>query len=215
MAATTSATTATPLGMDLLNAIERNAASNGSHAIRVALLGCGQGDSAPRVLVEMAKSAAAVGRRVAIIDLDLQRPRDLSALGCPRTDLSAFGANPDAPLPDGNPVWIGGEPGVALAPGQVPGRAVSQLLKRTAGAFDLVLVEGPALLNNNLGDMIIDGCDQTYLIVRQNTSTLYEVDHAIERVRRLGHEPSGLIFTDRSRSIPQFVYRLLFGGRRG
>jgi len=199
----------------LLNAMDRRA---GGGPIRAAILPCRSGDGATTVVGELVKCAQMSGRTVALLDMNFMHPSVYPGLRANRQDLDDFleYGNYDAiRCPEDGILWTGSNRRNVNLALELGLRDVQELLARFGDDFDLVIIDGPAVLHNNLSEIIALSVAQTYLVVRQQQTTQLHALQAADRLRRLNIEPSGFIFNDRKRPIPESVYRLVFGVKNG
>ena len=200
-------------GIGLMNAMFRRATNK---QIITAILPCRSGDGATTVVKQLIKSVRKTNYRIAVLDLNVIDPSKSLVEGVVREDLAPLfdRENTDeVRCPDNGIFYAGvsdGEQELAMELG-IP--EINALLERFKNNFSLIIIDGPALLSTNLSEIISLCVNQTYLVVRQETTAHFQVNHAIDRLKRLGVKASGIILNDRRLPIPSFVHRLFF--RRG
>lgn len=206
-----------PFASDILNAIERKAHSqNGVAAGRariVAVFSCSRRDGGSTIVEELARGAQQLGRRVALIDLNIHDHYNFGKLQSKKLDLfEALTTEEGSSLvsPDEGLLWIAPLPDQAEKIPNIRGKYLMSLFERLREPFDYVFVDAPAILNSNLSELISLTVDQSYLVVRQQKTSQVHAEHAIERFTEIGRPPTGLIFNDRRLIIPNMIYRLFF-----
>ncbi len=201
-------------GLGLMSAMARRAKGD---KICAAILSCSSGDGASTVIARLATSAIAGGRKIALLDFNFahpspsllsdMKPRDIASLIRQESDEIIL-------CPGEGVYWAAPIKGDDSLATRINIRQIKSLLARFHENFEMVIIDGPALLNSNLGEIIALAADQTYLVVRQESTTHHEVHHAIERLQNIGVEPAGLIYNDRSLPIPDALYKILFTRRQ-
>lgn len=202
-------------GLGLLNAMNRRA---GGGPIRAAVLPCKTGDGATTVVGELVKCAQMSGRTVALLDMNFMHPSVYPGLRANRLDLDDFleyGNFDPIRCPEDGILWTGSNRRNVNLALELGLKDVQGLISRFGDDFDLVVIDGPAVLHNNLSEIIALSVDQTYMVVRQERTTQMQAFQALDRLRRLNIEPAGFIYNDRKRSIPDSVYHLFFGRQNG
>lgn len=194
----------------LLNAMAHNA-SNGQ--IISAILPCKAGDGATAVVKDIVKCAQKSGKRLALLDLDIFYPTDFSNLKITKADLWGFvnkAQKEQIACPKEGVLWIGpGENKEKLA-ADLGIQEVKNLIDRLKDNFDIIIFDCPPVLGSNICETISLNVEQSYLVVKQESTTYFQVNHAIERLRRIGVEPAGIILSGRRLTIPRAFYKLLF-----
>ena len=201
-------------GSDLLAAIDRAAGVEERHGAHlVTILPCGGGDGASTVLREVVHSAARAGRRVALVDMDLEHPRSQEIDGATIINLEELlEGDGDVGCPEGNLLWVKSsitDPNLML---ELNGPLVTKTLNRLRPNFDHIFVDAPPVLLGNLSHLIAQRCDQVYLTVRQQFTPQSNVESAVSLLSSVGIGTTGLIYNDRRFLVPQGVYKMLFRG---
>ncbi len=197
-------------GLAVINTLEGRAEKR---PVVAALLSCQPDDGDRLVIRRLINGAQGLGRKIALLDLNLEPPALTFRGEVDQRSLAKFlseGGEGKIAAPAGGILALTARSEdrdslLALGPGDL-----AKLIGRLEGSFDLILLTGPSPLRHSLGELIALAADLQYLIVRQEVTTLFQAQSTVERLRRLGIEPAGFIFSDRRYPIPQKLYSFLF-----
>lgn len=174
----------------------------------VAMIGTAPGEGVSSIVSDVAASLREGNRKVAVLDFSHEtgadKAHDLGRLlenpaSAPTDELMVARLSPEAVA----------SPGFRLTTAQV--QALVQRLRQT---HEFILLDLPPVLTSDMYDTTLPQVDRYYLVVRQAVTTEHRLLRALERLRRNNVDPEGVIYNSRRRTIPDVVYRVLFGGRR-
>jgi hypothetical protein len=196
----------------LINAFDQNTDPDSAEGPTIAITSCAQGSGSAQIVIEVINKALSMEKTIVFIDFNSKKPVSLNIEKKNQLSLSAFLSAQGPLVSRGVLTWVSPQNGDKLNE-EFTGKEINLLLEKAREMSDFVLVRPPAILNNNLSELIISQCDQVYFVMKQEKTSYYEVQHAINRSRRIGKEPTGLIFNARRLLIPEFIYQMFFHAR--
>jgi len=196
------------------NAVDSELFLRGERASRmIAVVSAGRGEGRTTLAFLLAAMAAASdpGRRVLLVDADLERGRLGEMLGlAPQSEglreLMAGRISPPqaihaSALPNLSLVPRGGTSALAFAP-----RPLQALLDSVAPQFDLVIVDTPAGSASSAALLIAKLAGSAVMVVRYRGPTHEQAASFLADVSRTGAEIVGCVMNQREYVIPAFLY---------
>lgn len=179
----------------LLDLIE----DEGARVFQVASAGPGAGKT--HVALLLAQSFARMGKRVLLVDADL-RSRELSArlgIGDGPGLIAALREGTDEPFRDLTPNLSVLHAGADGAGDEMLGElladgAMSTLLARWRGQFDLVLIDGPPVIPVADARILARRVDGSIFVVREGHCRRSDVFEALAALERAGGRIAGLVY---------------------
>lgn len=202
-------------GHQIIHSIERLAPKK---CPRVALLAVQQGDGATTVLRQVLEAARSAKRAVALLDLAGTGAQRFEGMNMRVADLRqriASGIDEVIEPPKEGGVVVGdAHPSGETERANLETRHIRRLADMFGERFDFVLIDAPAVFGSAMAETIAQTADLVYLIVRQDATVQHQLLNAVDRLERIGIRPAGIIYNERTRPIPEFIYRTFFGGGR-
>ncbi|MBI1291999.1 hypothetical protein GC173_12275 [bacterium] len=201
----------TVFGSNLMDTIESMAQSSGTKGgLKIGFFPCGPESFDNRALSELAISAMSVRRKVATVYLD---PAIIPAKGLDE-DVEALEQFMDETsmkeIPRRRSLVLRCSPAAPGTSGEATSRGLYSLVSRLAADYDLVLLVASDTLKSSLGVAVANTCDQCYLFVHQGTTGIGDVERVRQRLELSAAKACGVIYTGRSRLIPDWLYNQLF-----
>lgn len=180
----------------------------------VALLGTSPGEGVSSVVADIAAGLREGNRRVAVLDFSLVGEQ-IKSEGKTH-DLGKLLSDGSGSIPTDDFMVARLAPEEASSPSfRLTTTQVQTLVQRLKTTYHFILFDLPPVLTNDTYETVLPCVDRYYLVVRQAQTTEHRLLRALERLRRNNADPEGVIYNGRQRTIPNFVYGVLFGGRRG
>ena len=157
-------------------------------------------DGASVTCANLALAAASAGRRTLVIDANVRRPSQHELHGVPNavglSDLIARGVRAEQairPAAEAN-LWILPAGAAVARPGEVAhSQAFGELLQRLEADYDLIVIDGPAILASAEARLFGAQADLTLLVLNAPRSTEQAARAACERLRGVGADVVGVV----------------------
>ena len=168
----------------------------------------------------IAVSYAMLGKRVILVDADMRKPMQRRLWGVERSaglcDFLAKISKLELTKVNELPLWIACTGTIPPNPSELlSSDRMKRFVEECARIYDYVIIDTPPI--NTVADAQIMSAyvDGVVIVAKSGTTTSYELNSAIEAVRRAGGNLCGVVLNDMNIKSAKYSYRYRYGGKYG
>lgn len=168
----------------------------------------------------IAVSYAMLGKRVILVDADMRKPMQRRLWGVERSaglcDFLAKISKLELTKVNELPLWIACTGTIPPNPSELlSSDRMKRFVEECARIYDYVIIDTPPINTVADAQIISAYVDGVVIVAKSGTTTSYELNSAIDAVRRAGGNLCGVVLNDMNIKSAKYSYRYRYGGKYG
>ena len=168
----------------------------------------------------IAVSYAMLGKRVILVDADMRKPMQRLLWGVERSaglcDFLAKISKLELTKVNELPLWIACTGTIPPNPSELlSSDRMKRFVEECARIYDYVIIDTPPINTVADAQIISAYVDGVVIVAKSGTTTSYELNSAIDAVRRAGGNLCGVVLNDMNIKSAKYSYRYRYGGKYG
>ena len=168
----------------------------------------------------IAVSYAMLGKKVILVDADMRKPMQRRLWGVERSaglcDFLAKISKLELTKVNELPLWIACTGTIPPNPSELlSSDRMKRFVEECARIYDYVIIDTPPINTVADAQIISAYVDGVVIVAKSGTTTSYELNSAIDAVRRADGNLCGVVLNDMNIKSAKYSYRYRYGGKYG